>query len=131
MQTLLMEVDTEIIKLQSEITDYFSNLTDVVDKEFSGKIKIGVQLQELIISKDEYKDVFKITADGKVFPHECNGALINNTKLQVLATLQRLKGYKGITIMDNAEANTTQSIEPCGLNLVIARATSDKELIIK
>ena len=128
---LLMEVDTEIIKLQSEITDYFSNLTDVVEKEFSGKIKIGVQLQELIISKDEYKDVFKITADGKVFPHECNGALINNTKLQVLATLQRLKGYKGITIMDNAEANTTQAIEPCHLNLVIARATSDKELIIK
>lgn len=131
MQSILMEVDTEIIKLQEEITDYFSNLTDVVDKEFSGKIKIGVQLQELIISKDEYRDVFKITADGKVFPHECNGALINNTKLQVLATLQRLKGYKGITIMDNAEANTTQPIEPCGLNLVIARATSDKELIIK
>lgn len=131
MQTLLMEVDTEIIKLQSEITDYFSNLTNVVDKEFSGKIKIGVQLQELIISKDEYKDVFKITADGKVFPHECNGALINNTKLQVLATLQRLKGYNGITIMDNTEANTTQAIEPCGLNLVIARATSDKELVIK
>ena len=130
MQSILMEVDTEIIKLQSEITDYFSNLTNVVDKEFSGKIKIGVQLQELIISKDEYKDVFKITADGKVFPHECNGALINNTKLQVLATLQRLKGYNGITIMDNAEANTTQVIEPCGLNLVIARATSDKELII-
>lgn len=127
---LLLEVDAEIIKLQSEITDYFSNLTDVVDKEFSGKIKIGVQLQELIISRDEYKDVFKITANGKVFPHECNGALINNTKLQVLATLQRLKGYKGITIMDNAEANTTQAIEPCGLNLVIARATIDKELII-
>lgn len=131
MQSLLMEVDTEIITLQQEITDYFSNLTDVVENEFSGKIKIGVQLQELIISKDEYRDVFKITADGKVFPHECNGALINNTKLQVLATLQRLKGYKGITIMDNAEANTTQAIEPCDLNLVIARATSDKELIIK
>jgi len=130
MQSLLMEVDTEIIKLQEEITDYFSNLTDVVEKEFSGKIKIGVQLQELIISRDEYKDVFKITADGKVFPHECNGALINNTKLQVLATLQRLKGYNGITIMDNAEANTTQPIEACDLNLVIARATSDKELII-
>jgi recombinational DNA repair ATPase RecF len=131
MQSTLMEVDAEIIKLQEEITDYFSNLTDVVDKEFRGKIKIGVQLQELIISKDEYRDVFKITADGKVFPHECNGALINNTKLQVLATLQRLKGYNGVTIMDNAEANTTQPIEPYGLNLVIARATSDNELIIK
>ena len=67
MQALLMEVDTEIIKLQEEITDYFSNLT-VVENEFS-KIKIGVQLQELIISKDEYKDVFKITADGKVTEH--------------------------------------------------------------
>jgi len=128
---LLMEVDAEIITLQEEITDYFSNLTNVVEKEFGGKIKIGVELQEYIISKDEYKDAFKITADGKVFPHECNGALINNTKLQILATLQRLKGYNGITIMDNAEANTTQPIEPCGLNLVIARATSDKELIIK
>lgn len=130
-RNLLLEVDAEIIKLQSEITDYFSNLTNVVEKEFSGKIKIGVELQEYVISKDEYKDVFKITADGKVFPHECNGALIKNTKLQILATLQRLKGYNGITIMDNAEANTTQQIEPCGLNLVIARATSDKELIIK
>ena len=49
MQSILMEVDTEIIKLQSEITDYFSNLTNVVENEFSGKIKIGVQLQELII----------------------------------------------------------------------------------
>ncbi len=126
-----MEVDTEIITLQEEITDYFSNLTDVVENEFNGKIKIGVELQEYVISKDEYKDAFKITADDKVFPHECNGALINNTKLQVLATLQRLKGYNGITIMDNAEANTTQSIEACGLNLVIARATSDKGLIIK
>ena len=128
---LLMEVDAEIITLQEEITDYFSNLTNVVEKEFGGKIKIGVELQEYIISKDEYKDAFKITADGKVFPYECNGALINNTKLQILATLQRLKGYNGITIMDNAEANTTQAIEPCGLNLVIARATSEKELVIK
>ena len=67
----------------------------------------------------------------KFFPYECNGALINNVKLQVLATLQRLKGYKGITILDNAEANTTQPIEPCDLNLVVAKATSEKELIIK
>ena len=37
---LLMKVDTEIITLQEEITDYFSNLTNVVEKEFSGKIKI-------------------------------------------------------------------------------------------
>ena len=30
-----------------------------------------------------------------------------------------LKGYKGITIMDNAEANTTQIIEKGELNLVL------------
>jgi len=34
-------------------------------------------------------------------------------------------------MFDHAEANTTQSIEPCGLNLVIAIATSDENLIIK
>ena len=128
---ILMSVDEKVIKLQEEITDYFSNLDEVVEKEFKGKIKIGVKLQEWVMAREEYKDVFLITANDKVFPYECNGALINNVKLQVLATLQRLKGYKGITILDNAEANTTQPIEPCGLNLVIARATSDKELIIK
>lgn len=128
---LLLEVDGKIITLQSEITSYFSNLTDVVEKEFKGKLKIGVQLQEYVITRDEYKDVFKITADSKVFPNECNGALINNVKLQVLAGLQRLKGYNGITIMDNAEANTTQPIDKNGLNLVVAKATESKELIIK
>lgn len=128
---LLMKVDEKIITLQSEITDYFSNLNSVVEKEFKGKIKIGVKLQEWVMAREEYKDVFLITANDKVFPYECNGALINNVKLQVLATLQRLKGYKGITILDNAEANTTQPIEPCGLNLVVARATDEKELIIK
>lgn len=130
-RSLLLEVDGKIITLQSEITDYFSNLTDVVEKEFKGKLKIGVQLQEYVITRDEYKDIFKITADSKVFPNECNGALINNVKLQVLAGLQRLKGYKGITIMDNAEANTTQPIDKNGLNLVVAKATESKELIIK
>ncbi len=128
---LLLEVDGKIITLQSEITDYFSNLTDVVEKEFKGKLKIGVQLQEYVITRDEYKDIFKITANSKVFPNECNGALINNVKLQVLAGLQRLKGYKGITIMDNAEANTTQPIDKNGLNLVVAKATESIELIIK
>ena len=128
---LLMEVDEKIITLQSEITDYFSNLNSVVEKEFKGKIKIGVKLQEWVMAREEYKDVFLITANDKVFPYECNGALINNVKLQVLATLQRLKGYKGITILDNAEANTTQPIEPCGLNLVVAKATDEKQLIIK
>ncbi len=128
---LLMKVDEKIITLQSEITDYFSNLNSVVEKEFKGKIKIGVKLQEWVMAREEYKDVFLITANDKVFPYECNGALINNVKLQVLSTLQRLKGYKGITILDNAEANTTQPIEPCDLNLVVAKATSEKELIIK
>ena len=127
---ILMSVDEKIIKLQSEITDYFSNLDSVVEKEFKGKIKIGVKLQEWVMAREEYKDVFLITANDKVFPYECNGALINNVKLQVLATLQRLKGYNGITIMDNAEVNTTQEIDACGLNLVSAQATFDKELKI-
>ena len=129
-QILLIEVDAQIIELQNEISDYFSNLKNIVETEFSGKIKIGVELQEYVISRDEYRDVFKITADGKVFPYECNGALQNNTKLQILASLQRLSGYVGITIMDNIEANTTQEIDVCGLNLVSAQATFDKELKI-
>ncbi|HTO36323.1 MAG TPA: hypothetical protein VLZ72_08795, partial [Flavobacterium sp.] len=62
---------------------------------------------------------------------ECNGAFKNNVKLQLLRGLQNLKGYKGITIFDNAEANTTDPINGEGLNLVIARATGDKELLIK
>jgi len=35
---------------------------------------------------------------------------LNNVKLQVLRTLQRLKNYSGLTIMDNAEANTTEPL---------------------
>lgn len=129
-QTELFNIDAKIVKLQNEISGYFSNLKDIVEAEFSGKIKIGVELQEYVISRDEYKDVFKITADSKIFPYECNGALQNNTKLQILASLQRLAGYVGITIMDNIEANTTQEIDSCGLNLVSAQATFDKELKI-
>lgn len=130
-QTLIANLDYEIVELQNAISDYFSNLDNIVAKEFAGKIKIGVQLLEYVITKNEYKDCFKITADEKVFPHECNGALINNVKLQVLASLQRLKGYTGITIMDNAEANTTQPLNGEGLNLVVARANESNELIIK
>lgn len=130
-QAILMGVEKDVVKLQNEITDYFSNLKNVVAKEFAGKIEIGVKLQEYVITRDEYKDVFQITADGKIFPGECNGAFRNNVKLQVLSTLQRLKGYKGVTILDNAEANTTQPIDPCGLSLVVARATDSKELTIK
>ena len=54
--------------------------------------------------------MFLNTADGKVFPHECNGALINTAPRK---RQQRLKGYKGHHT-DNAEANTTQPIELCG-----------------
>lgn len=129
-QTLIAELDSKIVNLQNEISDYFSNLDGVVKKEFSGKIEIGVQLQEYVITRDEYKDCFKIIADGKVFPSECNGAFKNNVKLQLLRGLQKLREYNGITIFDNAEANTTDPINGEGLNLVIARATEDKELII-
>ena len=81
--------------------------------------------------RDEYKDCFKITANRKVFPYECNGALQNNVKMQVLANLQRLKGYAGVTVMDNCEANTTQPVNTCGLNCVLAYATLENKLIIK
>ena len=83
------------------------------------------------MSKDEYKDCFKITANGKVYPYECNGALRNNVKMQILYNLQRLKGYTGVTIMDNCESNTTEPINSLGLNCVLAFATGDKQLIIK
>lgn len=129
-QALIGELDSKIVNLQSEISNYFSNLDGVVKQEFSGQIKIGVQLQEYVITRDEYKDCFKIVADGKIFPSECNGAFKNNVKLQLLRGLQKLRGYHGITIFDNAEANTTEKINGEGLNLVIARATEDKELII-
>ena len=83
------------------------------------------------MSRGEYKDCFKITANGKVFPYECNGALQNNVKMQILYNLQRLKGYTGITVMDNAESNTTQPINTLDLNCVLAYATNDNELTIK
>lgn len=130
LQGSLFAIGEEIAKLTAEISDYFSNLEGIVKSEFSGKIKIGVELLEYVMSRDEYKDCFKITANGKVFPYECNGALQNNLKLQVLATFQRLKGYSGITLMDNCEANTTQPVETCGLNCVLAYATNDENLSI-
>lgn len=130
LQGSLFAIGEEISKLTAEISDYFSNLEGIVKSEFSGKIKIGVELLEYVMSRDEYKDCFKITANGKVFPYECNGALQNNLKLQVLATFQRLKGYSGITLMDNCEANTTTPINTCGLNCVLAYATNDENLSI-
>ncbi len=128
MQTILFNLDTEIVKLKQEISNYFSHLDKVVDETFTGRFEIGVKLQELIVTKNEYKDVFKITADGRVFPYECSGAMINNIKLQILRGLQNLADYKGITIMDNVEANTTEKIEAYDLSLISAQATFDKEL---
>ena len=129
-QSFLADLDAKVVQLQNEISDYFSNLKDIVEKEFEGKIKIGVQLQEYVITKDEYKDCFKIIANDNIFPSECNGAFLNNVKLQVLRTLQRLKNYSGLTIMDNAEANTTEPLNRDGLNLVATKATHDNELLI-
>lgn len=130
-QANLLEIIEKITTLTTEISDYFSNLATVVKQEFAGEIELDVQLLEYVMSRDEYKDCFKITANGKVFPYECNGALQNNVKMQVLANLQRLKGYTGITVMDNCEANTTQPVNTCGLNCVLAYATLENELIIR
>ena len=126
----MFTIGEEIAKLTTEISDYFSNLQGIVKSEFAGDIEIDVQLLEYVMSKDEYKDCFKITANGKVFPYETNGALINNLKLQVLSTFQRLKGYNGITLLDNAESNTTMPINTCGCKCILAYATNDKDLII-
>lgn len=131
LQADLFTIGEQIAKLTAEISEYFSNLNGVVKSEFSGAIEIDVQLLELVITTGEYKDCFKITANGKVFPYECNGALQNNLKLQVLSTFQRLKNYSGITLMDNCEANTTDPINTCGMNCVLAFATINKELTIK
>ena len=131
LQANLFTIGEEISDLTAKISDYFSNLQGVVKNEFAGDILIDVELLEYVMSRDEWKDCFKITANGKIFPYECNGALQNNLKLQVLSTFQRLQGYKGITLMDNCEANTTQPINTCGTNCVLSFATNDTELIIK
>jgi chromosome segregation ATPase len=130
-QSNLLQIIQEINDLQTAISDYFSNLSEIVKTEFSGQIEIDVELLEYVMSRDEYKDCFKITANGKIFPYECNGALQNNVKMQILYNLQRLRGYKGVTIMDNCEANTTQPINILGLSAVIAFATLENELIIR
>jgi seryl-tRNA synthetase len=131
LQSNLFTIGEQITVLTAEISDYFSNLNNVVKSEFSGEIDVDVELLEYVMSRDEWKDCFKITANGKVFPYECNGALQNNLKLQILSTFQRLKDYKGITLLDNAEANTTQPINTCGMNCILAFATNEKELTIK
>lgn len=121
-QSLLTEIDSKIISLKDEISEYFSNLAGVVKREFGGEIEIDIELQEYVITRGEYTDCFKITANGNIFPFECNGAMQNNVKFQILACLQRLHDYNGITIMDNCEANTTQEINTCGLKAIIASA---------
>ena len=130
-QENLLQIGSEIVTLTEEISNYFSNLSEIVKTEFAGDIQIDVELLEYVMSRDEYKDCFKITANGKVFPYECNGALQNNLKMQILFNFQRLKDYKGITIMDNCEANTTQPINSLGLNCVLAFATNEEKLTIK
>lgn len=130
-QANLLQIIEQITTLTTEISDYFSNLTNIVKSEFAGDIEIDVELLEYVMNRGEYKDCFKITANGKVFPYECNGALQNNVKMQILYNLQRLKGYTGVTVMDNCEANTTQPINTLGLNCVLAYATNDNQLVIK
>jgi hypothetical protein len=130
-QENLLRIGSEIATLTDDISNYFSNLAEIVKNEFAGDIQINVELLEHVMSRDEYKDCFKITANGKVFPYECNGALQNNLKMQILFNFQRLKDYKGITIMDNCEANTTQPINSLGLNCVLAGAGYGWELEIK
>lgn len=127
-QSVLFELNDKIVKIKNEISDYFSNLNGVVATQFPGEIEIDVQLLRYVMSRDEYDDDFKITANEKTFPYECNGALQNNLKLQVLAGMQRLIGYTGATVMDNCEANTTQPINTCGLSCLLARATIGQTL---
>ena len=105
-------------------------MKDVVKSEFPGEIEIDVQLLKYVMARDEYDPDFKITANGKVFPYECNGALQNNLKLQVLAGLQKLSSYNGPTVMDNCEANTTQPINTCKLPCLLAQATNIQTLNI-
>jgi hypothetical protein len=131
LQSTLFETDAQIVQLTAEISDYFSNLKGVIKSEFKGSIELDVELQSFVMSRGEYDDCFKITADGKVFPYECNGALQNNVKLQILNGFQKLVNYKGITILDNCEANTTQPINILDTKCVLAFATNDNELIIK
>jgi len=130
LQKDLFDLDGRIIALAAQISEYFSNLKGVVSEAFKGDLLIDVELLEYVMSTDDYKDCFKITVDGKIFPYECNGALQNNAKFQILSTLQKIKGYTGITLMDNCEANTTQPINICGTNAVITFATNDNQLII-
>jgi hypothetical protein len=126
----LRKISQSIVDITNKISNYYKNLSDVIRREFRGKYDIDVKLSEFIITKDEYKDCFKIIADGKIFPYECNGAMQNNVKTQILYNLQRLAGYTGPTIIDNVEANTTEPIITYNLKALIARATNDDELNI-
>ena len=126
----LQKIALSIVEITNKISNYYKNLSDVIRREFRGKYDIDVKLSEFVLTKDEYKDCFKIIADGKIFPYECNGAMQNNVKTQILYNLQRLAGYTGPTIIDNVEANTTEPILTYNLKALIARATNDDELKI-
>ena len=126
----LFILSEKITKLQAEITDYFSNLSGVVKNEFPGNYEIDVKLLKYVIKNDDYSDCFIITANGKSFPYECNGAMINNVKLQILNGLQRLTGYTGVTVFDNCEANTTEPINILSLKAITATATMENDLTI-
>ena len=130
-QKELFEASTKVVNQEKKISDFYANLSDSIFQYFSGEIEIRAKLSEYIISKDEFVDCFKLTANGKHFPYECNGALINNVKLQILAGFQKLANYNGITLMDGCEANTSQPINTCGLNTVLTYATFDELLTIK
>ena len=129
-RAVMFDLNQQITTLKNEISDYFQNLKDIVKTEFPGEIEIGVELLKYVMTRDEYDPDFKITANGKVFPYECNGALQNNLKLQVMAGLQKLSSYNGPTVMDNCEANTTQPINTCGLPCLLAQATNIQTLNI-
>ena len=130
-QKELLDATEKTVNQDLKISNFYSTLSDKIFSEFSGDIKITVKLKEQIITTGEYSDCFKIYADENLFPSECNGALQNNVKMQILYNLQRLKCYTGITVMDNCEANTTQPINAMGLNCVLAFATNDELLTIK
>lgn len=129
-RAVMFDLNQQITMLKNQISDYFQNLKDIVKTEFPGEIEIGVELLKYVMTRDEYDPDFKITANGNAFPYECNGALQNNLKLQVLAGLQKLSSYNGPTVMDNCEANTTNPINTCGLPCLLAQATNIQTLNI-
>lgn len=127
----IMELTERITALKQAISDYFANLANVITEKFAGQYKIELKLQEYVITNDDYKDCFRVIANGKEYPHGCNGAMQKNVECQLLNGLQKLAGYNGLTVIDNAEANTTIPLDTLELNAVVAKATENKELTLK